>query len=563
MKQRYVIGLDFGTKSGRALLVDAKTGETAAQSVKDYAHGVMDRFLPDGKTALGAGWALQHPKDYLDTLEYTVREAVSLAGIPAGDIIGLSIDFTACTILPIDAARRPLCFLEKYKNRPHAYVKLWKHHAALPQTSRINEVLAEEGLIDLPLYGGKVSSELFLPKVMQILEEDPEIYHSADAVLEAADWLTLLLTGENRRSFSMASYKAMWDGEKYPSARLLRAFNPGLEHVVEEKMAAEIVPLGSKIGELNEEWAGRLGLLPGTAVGASIIDAHAGLPGCGITKPGQMMLIIGTSSVQAVLSEKPYSGKGVMGGVNGGIIDGYYALESGLAGVGDIFEWFVSNAVPERYGAMAKAEGKSLFRFLGEAAAKGRPGKSGLLALDWWNGNKTPFVDAGLSGVLVGCTMATRPEDIYRALVEATGFGTRMIMDTFAEAGVEIDEIRACGGIAEKDPALMQIYADITNREIKVSASGQTAALGAAMYAATAAGAERGGYSRIAGAAAAMSRTRDRAFTPNPDNVAPYSALYSHYRELSAYFGANGIMKELKALSGGQGSADLLTSRIN
>jgi L-ribulokinase len=549
MEKRYVIGLDFGTKSGRALVVDAKTGETAGEAVKDYDHGVMDRFLPDGKTALDADWALQHPRDYLDTLEYTVREAVSLAGIAAGDIIGLSIDFTACTILPIDAAYTPLCFYEQYKNRPHAYVKLWKHHAALSQTRRINEVLAEKGLIDLPLYGGKVSSELFLPKVMQILEEDPEIYRSADAILEAADWLTLLLTGKKRRSFSMAAYKAMWDGEKYPSSSLLRAFNPGLEHLVEEKMSAEVVPVGSKLGELNEEWAGRLGLLSGTAVGAGIIDAHAGLPGCGITQPGRMMLIVGTSSVQAALSEKPYSGKGVMGGVRGGIIEGYYALESGLAGVGDIFEWFITNAVPEKYGAAAKAEQKSLFRFLGEAAGKQKPGKSGLLALDWWNGNKTPFVDAGLSGVLVGCTMATRPEDIYRALVEATGFGTRAIMDVFEEAGVGINEIRACGGIAEKDPVLMQIYADITNREIKVSASGQTAALGAAMYASAAAGAERGGYDRIADAAAAMSRTRDESYKPDPDNANIYSALYSRYRELSAYFGASGIMKELKGLS--------------
>ncbi|MDR2143243.1 MAG: ribulokinase [Treponema sp.] len=551
MEKRYVIGLDFGTKSGRALVVDAKTGEAAGEAVKDYDHGVMDRFLPDGKTALGSEWALQYPQDYLDTLEYTVREAVSLAGIPAGNVIGLSIDFTACTILPIDAASTPLCFLDKYKNRPHAYVKLWKHHAALSQTRRINEILAEKGLIDLPLYGGKVSSELFLPKVMQILEEDPEIYHAADAILEAADWLTLLLTGKKRRSFSMASYKAMWDGEKYPSGQLLRAFNPGLERLVEEKMSAEIVPVGSKLGELNEEWAGRLGLFPGTAVGAGVIDAHAGLPGCGITKPGRMMLIAGTSSVQAVLSEKPYSGKGVMGGVKGGIIDGYYALESGLAAVGDIFEWFITNAVPEQYGVMAKAEGKSLFRFLGELAGKKRPGENRLLALDWWNGNKTPFVDAGLSGVLVGCTMATRPEDIYRALMEATGFGTRAIMDAFEEAGVKIDEIRACGGIAEKDPMLMQIYADITNREIKVSASGQTAALGAAMYASVAAGAEKGGYDRIAGAAAAMSRTRDQAFTPDPDNANVYSALYGRYRELSGYFGASGIMKDLKALNGG------------
>jgi L-ribulokinase len=508
----------------------------------------MDAFLPDGKTPLAAGWALQHPRDYLEVLEDTIPRALAEADLQAKDIIGLSIDFTACTILPIDASAAPLCFQEKYASRPHAYVKLWKHHGALAQTGRINEVLAEKGLIDLPLYGGKVSSELFFPKILQILEEDPEIYHAADAILEASDWLALLLTGKKRRSFSMASYKAMWDGEKYPSAGLLRAFNPRLERVVEEKMSGEVVPVGSKLGELNNEWAGRLGLRAGTAVGAGIIDAHAGLPGCGITQPGRMMLIIGTSSVQAVLSEKPYSGKGVMGGVRGGIIPGYYALESGLAGVGDIFEWFITNGVPEEYAVKARAEGKSLFRLLGEAAARKKPGKSGLLALDWWNGNKTPFVDAGLSGLLAGYTLAARPEDIYRALIEATGFGTRAIMEVFEEAGVEISEIRACGGIAEKDRLLMQIYADITNREIKVSASGQTAALGAAMYASVAAGAGRGGYDSITEAAQAMSRTMPETYKPNRENLDVYSRLYGAFKTLGASMAENGIMRILGEL---------------
>ncbi|MDR2471686.1 MAG: ribulokinase [Treponema sp.] len=546
MEKKYVIGLDFGTKSGRALLVDAKTGEAAGQAVKDYAHGVMDRSLPDG-TPLGTGWALQHPQDYLDVLEYTIREALTVSRVHKEDVIGLSLDFTASTILPIDVERQPLCFSKRFEKRPHAYVKLWKHHAAVSQTETINRVLTERGLIDLPLFGGKVSAELLLPKTMQILEEDPEVYREAAAILEAADWLTLLLTGSRGRSFSTAAYKAMWDGKQYPPPDLLRAFHPGLEHLAQEKLSVDIVPMGSRLGELNEAWAGRLGLLPGTAVGTSIIDAHAGLPGCGIVKPGQMMLIIGTSSVLAALGKNPYSGRGVMGGVKDGIIPGYYALESGQAGVGDIFEWFMINAVPAAYRDRAAAEGKNLFAYLAGLLQDKGPGQNGLLALDWWNGNKTPFVDAGLSGLVAGYTMTTRPEDVYRALVEATGFGARTIMETFEEAGVAIGEIRACGGIAGKDPFVMQLYADITGREIKVL-PGQTAALGAAMYAAAAAGTGRGGHHSIASAAAAMSRPGERSFRPRPENVKTYSVLYRYYQELCAFLGSSGILHGLKTL---------------
>lgn len=532
--------------------MDAKTGEHVASVVKDYAHGVMDRVLPDGITRLGADWVLQHPLDYLDVLEYTVHEALAQSALSRDDIIGLSVDFTASTILPIDASGVPLCAYEKYIHRPHSYVKLWKHHAAGKQTRQINELLKQRGVLDQPRYGGKVSSELFLPKVLQMLQEDPEIYAAADQILEAGDWITQLLTGEHRRSASTAAYKAMWNEEDGYPVDVFSALESRLEGITETKMRGDICPVGGKFGELNQVWAEKLGLLPGTAVGANVIDAHSGMPGCGITRPGQMMLIIGTSSVQAALSEEPYSGKGILGGVKNGIIPGYYALESGLAGVGDIFEWFLTTCLPAAYKDKAAAYGLNLFRYLSDLAGKYRPGESGLLALDWWTGNKTPFVDAGLSGLILGLTLGTKPEEVYRALVEATGFGTRMIMDQFEEAGVGISAIYACGGIAEKDDFLMQIYADITNREIKVSASGQTAALGAAMYASVAAGAERGGYNHIAEAAVAMSRIREHIYMPNPANVLLYERLYAHYQRLSAYFGGeNDVMKELRSLRAG------------
>ncbi|MDR2110272.1 MAG: ribulokinase, partial [Spirochaetaceae bacterium] len=383
LPRKYVIGLDFGTKSGRALLVDAKNGEIIAQAVKEYTHGVMDTFLPDGTTRLGADWALQHPLDYLEVLEQTVGEVLRQSAIAGKDIIGLSIDFTACTILPVDRGGVPLCTHEKYLHRPHAYVKLWKHHGAEGQARRINEFLGTENLSDHPRYGGKVSSELMLPKVLQILQEDPEIYEAADKILEAADWLNQLLTGENRRSASTAAYKAMWYEGAYPPPEFFKALDPRLEHFAGQKLAGMVCPVGSKFGGLHAVWAQKLGLLPGIAVGTGIIDAHAGVPGCGITKPGQMMLIVGTSSVQVVLNERPYSGQGIVGSVRGGIIPGYYALESGLAGVGDIFEWFINTGLPAGYRSRAEAEGVNLYRYLGGLTEHYRPGESGLLALDW------------------------------------------------------------------------------------------------------------------------------------------------------------------------------------
>ena len=547
-EKKYVIGLDYGTLSGRAVVVDAATGEIAAQAVKEYPHAVMDQSLPCG-VPLDVDWALQHPKDYLDVLEETVPDVLRQAGISPDLVIGLSIDFTASTILPISKDKTPLCMLPEFESRPHAYVKLWKHHAAQPEADEINALLTKRGEIDLPRYGGKISSELMLPKALQILREDPEIYEQADQILEAGDWLTLILTGSRLRSASMAGYKGMWlEGEGYPGKDFLKALDPRLETYVEDKLSSDICPMGSRIGVLNGTWAKKLGLLPGTAVGATIIDSHAGLPGCGIAKPGQMMLIIGTSSVQAALSVTPYSGEGICGAVKGGIMPGYYALESGLAGVGDIFGWFVNHCVPASYHRQAEEAGCGMHQYLTSLAGKLTPGESGLLALDWWSGNKTPFVSVDLSGLILGCTLATRPEEIYRALIEATGFGTRLIMEAFEHAG-PVDEIRACGGIVEKNPLLMQIFADITNREIKVAASEQTAALGAAMYAAVAAGSENGGYASIFEAAEAMSSMKEESFRPIPENAAIYESLYQEYCRLKDYFGAdNPVMKNLKQI---------------
>ena len=551
MEQRYVIGLDFGTKSGRAILAATQNGDIKAASSADYPHGVMDQQLPDG-TLLKRDWALQHPKDYLDVMETTVRTVLKQAGVSSGQVIGISLDFTASTVLPVDEHLIPLCMKIEFADHPHAYVKLWKHHAAQKQADRINDYLATEGLIDLPKFGGRISSEILLPKILQIIEEDFDIYAASAQILEASDWICQLLTGETRRTQSTAAYKAMWDEKTgYPDSNFFKGIHPALEGVAQEKLWGDVVPVGSRFGTLTADWAGRLGLKTGIAVGCGIIDAHAGLPGCGITRPGQMLLVLGTSSVQTMLSKVPYAKKGICGSVKGGIMPGYYALESGLAAVGDVLDWFAGNCTPGICECEARNRGISVQQILTEKASHLTPGQTGLIALDWWNGNKTPYVDATRSGLILGCTLTTRPEDIYRALIESTAFGTRLIMETFEQAGNFTEEIIACGGITHKNPLMMQIYADVLNKEIKISASDETPALGSAMYAAVAAGPEAGGYATIFEAAENMSCLESYAYNPIKEYVVIYESLYQEYLSLVNQFAPalHGCMEKLKAFS--------------
>lgn len=534
---KYAIGLDYGTKSGRAVVVELSTGEVLSAVSKEYTHGVMTEELPDG-TKLQTNWALQHPRDYLEVLEETIPLAVREAGVKAGDIIGLAIDFTACTMLPISKDGTPLCFYEKYRNRPHAYVKLWKHHASQKAADRISSCLESAGEINHPRYGGKISSELLMPKILQIVEEDYEIYEEADEFLEAMDWLTMLLTGVHQRSLSSAGYKGMYLPEEgYISKELLGKMNPLLQNVVKDKLGEGVCPLDKKIGTLQSAWSVKLGLKEGIAVAPGIIDSHVGLPGCGITKPGKLMLIVGTSSVLLTLSDTPYSGKGIVGAVKGGIIPGYYALESGLAAVGDQLEWMVNNCVPREYWQEAESRGQNIHTLLCEKASALGKGGTGLLVLGWWSGNKTPYVNGELNGVIIGLNMYTKPEQIYQAFMEATAFETLSVIEIFREAGAKIDSIVACGGIAGKNSLMMQIYADVIGCEIHISASEQTAALGAAMYAAVAAGKENGGYGAIDEASKKMCRLKEEVFIPDAKAYERYQVLYQEYKKAADYFG--------------------------
>ena len=550
-KHKYAIGVDFGTESGRAVLVDVTSGKELATAVYEYSHGVIDEVLPgEGKPVrLEPDWALQDPEDYLRTFKRTVPAVLRQSDVDPVDVIGLGIDFTACTMLPTLADGTPLCVLPEYRRHPHAWVKLWKHHAAQPEADKINATARTMGEAWLDRYGGKISSEWFFSKTLQILDEAPEIYAAADRLLEAADWVVWQLTGVETRNSCTAGYKAMWSKrEGFPRDAYFAALDPRLEHVIDEKMSRTICPIGGRAGSLTPQAAKWMGLKPGTAVAVANVDAHVSVPAATVTETGRMVAIMGTSICHMVLGNKERLVRGICGYVEDGIIPGLFGFEAGQSGVGDIFAWLVDNAVPPEYHAAANKRRVDLHKLLEYEAAKLKPGESGLLALDWWNGNRSVLVDVDLTGLLLGATLATKAPEIYRALIEATAFGTRVIVEAFDTNGVPVNEIVTCGGLPEKNRLLMQIYADVTGRELKVTASRQTPALGSAMFGAVAAGQASGGYDSIFDAAPKMARLKKETFKPDPSAQKVYDQLYAEYLTLHDYFGggANDAMKRLK-----------------
>ncbi len=556
---KYAIGVDFGTESGRAVLVDVVDGRQVATAVHPYANGVIDARLPlpGREVRLPPDWALQDPEDYLEVFRQAIPSVLRQAGVDPSDVVGVGIDFTACTMLPVTRDGTPLASLPELRHNPHAWVKLWKHHAAQPEADRINAVAraTRQGWLDR--YGGRISSEWFFSKALQILDEAPEVYAAAGRLIEAADWVVWRLTGIETRNACTAGYKAMWSKrDGFPDSSYFAALDPRLANVIDEKMRRDVRSMGERAGGVSDEAAAWTGLLPGTAVAVANVDAHVATPAATVIDAGRMVMIMGTSTCHVVLSREERAVPGMCGYVEDGVIPGFFGYEAGQSCVGDHFSWFVEHAVPEAYQAEARARGLDIHAFLQEKAARLQPGESGLLALDWWNGNRSVLVDAELGGLLVGATLATVPEEIYRALVEATAFGTRVIIETFEAHGVPIREIVACGGLAEKSPMIMQIYADVTGRPLKLSASDQTPALGAAMFGAVAAGIEAGGHRSIEDAARAMARLKDLGYEPIPEHVATYDQLYREYLRLHDYFGRgeNDLMKTLRRLRAEAGS---------
>ncbi|MVU82386.1 ribulokinase [Nocardia sp. ET3-3] len=534
MADNYVVGVDFGTLSGRALVVRVRDGAELGTAVCEYRHGVIERELPVTGALLPPDWALQDPGDYLGVLRVAVPAAVRAAGIDPDEIIGIATDFTACTVLPTTVDGTPLCELAQFADRPHAYPKLWKHHAAQAQADRVTAVAHERGETWIGRYGGRISSEWEFAKGLQILEEDPEIYAAAARFIEAADWIVWQLCGHETRNVCTAGYKGLHQDGAWPTPAYLTDLNPGFADFV-GKLSHPLSPLGGRAGGLTEQAARWTGLRPGIAVAVGNVDAHVTAPAAQAVGEGQMLAVMGTSTCHVMNAGRLAEVPGMCGVVDGGIVSGSWGYEAGQSAVGDIFAWFVESAVPTDYRDRAAARGIDVHTYLGELAEQQRVGEHGLIALDWLGGNRSVLVDHDLSGVLVGLTLATRPEDIYRALLESTAFGTRTIIESFDASGVPVRELTVAGGLV-KNPVLMQIYADVTGLPLSVLASEQGCALGSAIHAAVAAGA----YPDVRAASAAMGRVDRAAYSPDPERAAAYDALYAEYRALHDHFGRGG-----------------------
>lgn len=544
-KMKYVIGIDFGTLSARAVLVNAETGEEIAEKTAVYAHGVMDEKLHTGK-ALPRDFALQHPTDYLDALR-TVTHSV-IEGIDPCEVVGLGIDFTSSTVLPIDSQGMPLCYMAEYENEPHAYVKLWKHHGPEKDAERITALANERREEWLSIYGGVVSSEWMMPKILETLRCAPEVYNAAHRFVEAGDWLSLYLTGKETRAASFAGYKMLWNSKTgYPCNEFMTDLDARLSGIIGTKIPERVDIQQSNAGTLNARGAEITGLSEGCVLSLPIIDAHAAMPALNLTRAGDMMMIIGTSSCHIVNSDREVRVEGISGFVKDAVIPGMYTYEAGQTATGDAFDAFVKKFVPTDYVKKAEARNMNIHAYLRELAAPLRPGESGLLALDWFNGNRSILTNFDLSGMILGLNLATKPEQIYRALIEAAVFGTKVIFDQYENNGIPIKRVCAAGGIAMKDEMMMQIYADVLNREIRVVKTAQAAARGDAIYASVAAGV----YPSVCEAAERFALPIHKVYTPNAENVKIYAELFREFKALHDYFGkTDGVMVRLKKMRG-------------
>ena len=542
--EKYTVGVDFGTLSGRAVVVRVSDGLELGSAEHPYTHGVVTESLPGSERPLPPQWALQVPSDYIDVLRNAVPRAVEVAEIDPADVIGIGTDFTACTMIPVLRDGTPLCTVAGYTDRPHAYAKLWRHHSPQPQADRINTVATQRREPWLSRYGGMISSEWEFAKALEILEEDPQVYRTMDRFVEAADWIVWQLAGVYVRNACSAGYKGIRQDGEYPTREFLAAVNPEFTDFVTDKLDHPLGQLGERAGYLTAQAAAWTGLPQGIPVAVGNVDAHVTVAAADALESGQLVAIMGTSTCHVMNSEVLHEVPGMCGVVDGGILRGRWGYEAGQSGVGDIFAWFVKNCVPQSYERAAEAAGLSVHEYLTDLAARQHVGQHGLVALDWHSGNRSVLVDHELSGVMVGQTLHTTCVDMYRALLEATAFGTRMIVETFIDSGVGVTEFVVAGGLL-KNRLLMQIYADVLGLPLSTVQSTQAAALGSAIHAATAAGA----FSDVRAAAKQMGSRTHAAYTPIPSNVAVYDQLYRQYVAIHDWFGrGNDMMRRLRRI---------------
>ena len=541
-----VFGFDFGTLSCRGVAIDLTDGKLLATAEKKYAHGEICECLPDG-TKLPQDWFLQNPRDWLESMQYVSKTMLCEGNIKAENVLGMGTDFTSCTLLPIKKDGTPLCEIERWSGYPNAWPKLWKHHGAQKYAEQI-EIYARKHTTWLKDYfGNSVSSEWVFPKVMQVLEENPEIYEEADYFIEGVDWIVYRLTGELTRNYGILGVNAFWvKGQGFPGHGFLKGLAPELEFIGETKLAGKLVKPGERVGRLTKEMADFLGLTERTIVAAGHGDSAVAGCGVGVNQSGSMILVMGTSTCHQMLYKDFCAFDGVCSIAADGMVPGLYSYESGQPATGDIFGWFANNCVPEDYSQQARAQGKSVLEFLGEKASYLKPGENGLVALDWLNGNRSILSDYNLSGLIVGLTLSTKPEEIYRALVEANLFGSRRILENYRQGGGKIERVYAVGGIPAKSPWIMQLCADILDYEIHVPAVDNIPARGSAACGAVAVGFPEG-CADFAETAERLIPKEERIYIPDLNHVRAYDKLYGFYLEMHELFGRNNsFMKQLK-----------------
>ena len=572
MSTQYTIGLDYGTNSVRALIVNVANGAEVAAAVWTYAHGTQGVVL-----ARDPNLARQHPADYLKGAEITIKQALATAkksvkGFSASQVIGIGVDTTGSTPLPVDANGQPLVFQKKYANNPAALAWLWKDHTSVNEAAEITALAKKMRPQFLAKCGGTYSSEWFWSKLLHCLRTAPEVFNAAHSWVELSDFVPASLTGtEHPDKFiagvCAAGHKAMWNAKwgGYPDAAFLSKLNPKLAQL-RARLTPRVYTIDRAVGGLTSGWAKKTGLTAGIPVAVGAFDCHLGAVGSGVT-PGTLVKIIGTSTCDisiAANNKKLADVPGLCGIVDGSVLPGYFGLEAGQSAVGDLFNWLVNYVQPgarsiaplagaKSRNSRSNASRSATHEDLSAAALKLQPGESGLLALDWNNGNRTILVDQRLTGLLVGQTLYTTPAEIFRALIEATAFGALTIINRFEEYGVKISQIVNCGGIAEKSPLVMQIYADVTGRPMKVSRSAQTCALGSAIAAAVIAGAHKD----YATAQRKMTGLKSVVYKPNAKAHATYKELYALYKQLHDAFGTPdgggnlyGVMKKLIEIRG-------------
>ncbi|MDD5938268.1 MAG: ribulokinase [Clostridiales bacterium] len=550
MDKKYAIGMDFGTLSARAVLIDLSTGEEALSSVYGYQDAVIDEILPNSNVKLPSDYALQNPVDYRDATIGLLKDICVNSHVPPEDIISIGLDFTACTVVAVDEEMCPLCMQSAFARNPHSWVKLWKHHGAQREADLINQTARDRGENFIRHYGNTSSSEWMFAKILETYFKAPEVYRATYKFMEAGDWIVWLLTGAVTTSTCMAGFKAFWNEEDgYPSKEFFAAISPELADVT-DKLVQDVYTVGSRAGGLTETMARATGLKAGTSVSVSMIDAHAAVPVVGATGGNSFMMTMGTSICHILLSKKEILMDGICGVVKDGVIPGYYGYEAGQAAVGDIYDWFITHFASDECYDSASQKNVSPFTVMDERAAALKAGESGLLALDWWNGNRSMLNNANLTGLIMGMTLNTRQEDVYRALIEATAFGTRNIVECMQKQGISVEHIYACGGLSRKSRLVMQIFADVLGRDITVTSIEQTTAYGAAMYGMVAAGKERGGFDTFSEASRGLFSGAEKIFRPDMDNHRIYSQLFQYYQRLTDIFGRDckDVMPALKRI---------------